>query len=118
MLLIQFKNSMSFKQRDRIALRAYLAAVAAAAVASDELRQGAAPQNIGHEQIVVAAAAAAAAASLVVAAGGRPPVAVAVGRGAGEHAFGVGHASVGRMGQLVAVGIAALVHSVAFGTWD
>lgn len=106
---------MSFKQRDRIALRAYLAAVAAAAVASDELRQGAAPQNIGHEQIVVAAAAAA---SLVVAAGGRPPVAVAVGRGAGEHAFGVGHASVGRMGQLVAVGIAALVHSVAFGTWD
>ena len=106
---------MSFKQRDRIALRAYLAAVAAAAVASDELRQGAAPQNIGHEQIVVVAAAAA---SLVVAAGGRPPVAVAVGRGAGEHAFGVGHASVGRMGQLVAVGIAALVHSVAFGTWD
>ena len=106
---------MSFKQRDRIALRAYLAAVAAAAVASDELRQGAAPQNIGHEQIVVAAAAAA---SLVVAAGGRPPVAVAVGRGAGEHAFGVGHPSVGRMGQLVAVGIAALVHSVAFGTWD
>lgn len=106
---------MSFKQRDRIALRAYLAAVAAAAVASDELCQGAAPQNIGHEQIVVAAAAAA---SLVVAAGGRPPVAVAVGRGAGEHAFGVGHASVGRMGQLVAVGIAALVHSVAFGTWD
>lgn len=105
---------MSFKQRDRIALRAYLAAVAAAAVASDELRQGAAPQNIGHEQIVVAAAAA----SLVVAAGGRPPVAVAVGRGAGEHAFGAGHASVGRMGQLVAVGIAALVHSVVFGTWD
>lgn len=105
---------MRFKQRDRIALRAYLAAVAAAAVASGELRQGAAPQNIGHEQIVVAAAAA----SLVVAAGGRPPVAVAVGRGAGEHAFGVGHASVGRMGQLVAVGIAALVHSVAFGTWD